>query len=67
MPNVPKTQHRSVRVADDDWADLDTRTSEVGTNRAAVINQLIAWYLRRDGAKLPARPPASESAAKKKP
>ena len=61
MPNAPKTQHRSVRVSDEDWADLEAATAVAGTDRAKVINQLIHWYLRRPGAKLPERPerPAS--------
>jgi hypothetical protein len=58
VPNVPKTQHRSVRVSDDNWQDLGDRTSTADTNRAEVINELIEWYLRRPGAKLPPRPPA---------
>jgi hypothetical protein len=53
VPNKPKTQHRSVRVADEDWADLETAAAALGTDRAKVINQFIRWYLRRAGAKLP--------------
>ena len=55
MPNAPRTQHRSVRISDEDWADLAARSGD----RAAVIKDLIAWYLRRPGAKLPQRPPVS--------
>lgn len=54
MPNAPRTQHRSVRISDDDWADL--KTNAPGGDRAAVIKDLVSWYLRRPGAKLPARP-----------
>jgi hypothetical protein len=50
------TTNRVVRIGDDDWEDLGTRA---GTrNRAQVIRDLVAWYLRRPGAKLPERPPA---------
>jgi hypothetical protein len=45
-----------VRVSDEDWSDLETATADAGTDRAKVINQLVRWYLRRPGAKLPERP-----------
>jgi hypothetical protein len=56
VPNKPRTQHRSVRVPDEEWADLDMAASSVGADRAKVINQLIRWYLQRPGADLPERP-----------
>lgn len=61
VPNQPKTQHRSVRVEDDDWSDAEEATGRMGTDRAKVINQLLRWYLRRPGARLPERPPRRES------
>lgn len=60
VPNSPGTQHRSVRVPDGDWADLETATKRVGSDRAAVIKQFIRWYLRRPGAELPERPGGTE-------
>jgi hypothetical protein len=45
-----------VRVSDDDWTDLDAAAASAGSDRAKIINQLIRWYLRRPGAKLPDRP-----------
>jgi hypothetical protein len=57
VPNKPGTQHRSVRVSDEDWADLADVTTGIGTDRGTVIKQFIRWYLRRPGAKLPERPP----------
>lgn len=63
VPNVPGTQHRSVRVPDDDWADLETATKRLGADRATVIKQFIRWYLRRPGAELPERPGVTSSAA----
>ncbi|HET6286319.1 MAG TPA: hypothetical protein VFG15_06175 [Amycolatopsis sp.] len=57
MPDAPKTQHRSVRIADDDWSDLGDAAAAVGLDRAKAINQMIGWFLRRPGIKLPARPP----------
>ena len=56
VPNVPGTQHRSVRVSDEDWTDLGDTASAAGADRAKVINAFIRWYLRRPGAELPARP-----------
>ncbi|MER7213160.1 hypothetical protein ABT340_39370 [Streptosporangium sp. NPDC000239] len=56
MPNQPRTQHRSVRVDDDDWADLDAVAQRMGTNRAQVINAYIRWHLRRPDARRPERP-----------
>jgi hypothetical protein len=56
VPNKPGTQHRSVRISDEDWADLDTATTSAGADRGTIIKQFIRWYLRRPGAKLPARP-----------
>jgi hypothetical protein len=55
VPNQPKTQHRSVRVPDDDWADLEIAAESAGTNRSGLINQFIRWYLGRTGAELPRR------------
>lgn len=54
MPDKPKTQHRSVRISDDDWKDLAERAPS--GDRSAAIKELVAWYLRRPGAKLPQRP-----------
>ncbi len=56
MPDAPKTQHRSVRIDDEDWNDLQTQAKTQGLDRAKVINRLIRWYLRRPGATLPKRP-----------
>lgn len=56
VPNKPKTQHRSVRVSDEDWQDFESAAAARDADRAKVINQFIRWYLRRSGAKLPDRP-----------
>jgi hypothetical protein len=58
MPNAPKTKHRSVRIEDQDWADLAARAP--GGDRAAVIKDLVRWYLGREGAELPERAVSSE-------
>jgi hypothetical protein len=56
LPNSPRTQHRSVRISGDDWADLDEASKAVGSDGGSLIKEFIRWYLRRPGAKLPERP-----------
>lgn len=55
MPNVPKTPPRQIRIGDS-WYDFDAAAKAMGTERAAVIRDLIDWYIREPGAKLPDRP-----------
>jgi hypothetical protein len=54
----PKTHtpHRPIRVSDDLWAAFGQLAGD--RNRASVVRELIAWYCRVPGAKLPQRPPA---------
>jgi len=54
-PNAPKTPARQIRIGDA-WYDFDAAAKAMGTERAAVIRELIDWYIREPGAKLPARP-----------
>lgn len=55
------TKHRSIRLEDDLWRDLDPAARAVGYDRSGVIRQFVRWYLRRPGAKLPQRPAARGS------
>ncbi|MGF2208992.1 hypothetical protein [Streptomyces albidoflavus] len=55
MPNAPKTPARQIRIGDE-WYDFDAAAKAQGTDRATVIRNFIAWYLRQPGAKLPERP-----------
>lgn len=55
VPNQPRTQHRSVRISDQDWGDLDDAAKSAGTDRGTLIKQFIRWYLHRPGAELPQR------------
>jgi hypothetical protein len=50
MPSSPKTQHRSVRISDDDWRDLLAAAKTQGSDRGTVIKELVAWYLQRPDA-----------------
>jgi hypothetical protein len=56
MTTTPMPIQR-VRVDPTEWNDLGTAAPH--GNRSATIRALIAWYLRRPGAELPERPPAS--------
>ncbi|MFI7293981.1 hypothetical protein [Streptomyces sp. NPDC050121] len=60
MPDKPKTQHRSVRISDDDWADLLAAAKTQDSDRGRVIKDLVAWYLRRPGVTQPHRPKLDE-------
>lgn len=57
MPNVPKTPARQIRIGDE-WYDFDRAAKAQDTERAALVREFIAWYLRKPGAKLPERPAA---------
>lgn len=61
VPNKPGTQHRSIRISDEDWDDAEQAAASMGTDRAKVVNQFLRWYLRRPGAKLPERPPQAKN------
>jgi len=50
------TKPRQIRIATKAWADFGRATKAMGTTRAKVIVQLIAWYIRVPGARLPTRP-----------
>ena len=56
MPNAPKTPQRALRIPDDEWTDLGQLADAGGTDRTAIVRELLQWYLRRPGAKLPTRP-----------
>ena len=44
-----------MRIPDEDWYDFETAAAGQGTDRAALVREFIAWYLRRPGARLPKR------------
>jgi hypothetical protein len=48
------TTNRVIRIPDEDWEDLKEVVGE--RHRAHIVRELIAWYLRRPGAKQPHRP-----------
>lgn len=61
MAGRPPTGQRftvvSLRAVLGDWKDLNTLKAR---EAHAIARQLIAWYLRRPGAKLPQRPGIDE-------
>ncbi len=52
MANQPKTPLRTMRIDDELWAELGAVTDD----RSATVRDLIRWYVRRPGVKLPKRP-----------
>lgn len=58
MPNAPKTQHRSIRIPDDTWQPAMAKAKDAGTSAGELCREFLDWWLRKPGAKLPARPPA---------
>lgn len=65
-PNAPKTPVRPIRVEQGLWDEFGEATAAGDTDRSAALRAFMAWYARRPGAKLPARPalvPQSEEAA----
>ncbi|MGH3266025.1 MAG: hypothetical protein ACRDNS_28990 [Trebonia sp.] len=56
------TKHRSIRLEDDLWRDLEPAAKAVGYDRSGVIRQFVRWYLRIPGAKLPQRPTPGRAA-----
>lgn len=61
----PYDKARTVRVNDDLWADFGLATGDSG--RAKIINEFIAWYVRRARAVMPKRPPREDWQARPNP
>jgi hypothetical protein len=59
-PATGETPIRQIRIPDDEWDDL---RKVAGRGHVRVLRDFIRWYLRRSGAKLPARPSGDEIAA----
>lgn len=56
MPNQPKTPIQRFRMDGYEWDEFGSDATMLGTDRSTVIRQLVAWWMRKPGAKLPARP-----------
>lgn len=53
------TPTRPIRIDLALWNEAGEATKAERTDRSAIIREFIRWYLRKPGAKLPQRPPAS--------
>jgi len=49
-----KGELQQTRIPEADWLEMHELA---GPQRAEIIRQFIAWYLRRPGAAMPGRPP----------
>jgi hypothetical protein len=59
-----KHKHRMVRFSDEDWKDLDETAQEIGSDRSAVIRQLVQAWMGRAGVRPPRRPAPRHSAGR---
>jgi hypothetical protein len=59
MPNQPKTPMRTLRVDDLLWDAFGAAAAAAGADRSYVLRELMAWYAREPGAKMPKRPDRS--------
>lgn len=55
-PATGRDPTHSVRMSGKRWDKLAEDAERAGSDRSKVINDLAAWYIREDGAKLPKRP-----------
>lgn len=62
VPHQPQDgrQHRSVSLFDAPWEVSKGAAEAQGKTRTDVIEELLDWWLRRPGAKLPERLPAEQ-------
>ena len=47
-----------IRIPDDTWLPAVKTAHDQGTSAGELCREFLDWYLRKPGAKLPARPPA---------
>lgn len=52
------TKLRTTQIPDDPWARFGQVAEQLGTSRAALMRDLVLWFIRWPGAKLPKRPDA---------
>lgn len=55
MPNVEKTPRQTIRIDPDLWDEVGRVYGE--RNRSEIVRAMLAWSVRRRGARLPERPP----------
>lgn len=59
-PATGKKPTRSARVADEEWGPFAAAT---GDELPRILGQLVAWWARVPGAKMPPRPPVTKPPA----
>jgi hypothetical protein len=50
------TPKRGIRVPDDEWTEITAKAKAQGADATSLTRAFYAWWLRKPGAKLPARP-----------
>lgn len=62
VPGVPgsrrKTPPRSTQIDDQPWTKFGDDAEAIGMTRSGVMRDLVLWWIRWPGAKLPKRPDA---------
>jgi hypothetical protein len=61
-PGRPATGHNPVhcvRVPDERWKAARRNADAIGLDQTQLVNTLLAWFNREQGAKLPKRPESS--------
>lgn len=51
-----KYPQHTVAVPDPRWVSFGAACAQLGTDRSKLLNTVMAWYAREDGAVLPRRP-----------
>lgn len=59
-PRTGETPIQHVRISQEDWDDF---RAVLGRRAPSVVRELIRWYIRRPGARLPERPTQDAIAA----
>jgi hypothetical protein len=59
-PATGETFIARIRIPWARWSRFARAAKAIGSDRAKVVNELVAWFMREPGAKLPERPPVVE-------
>ena len=59
MPNQPREGNDARRFRMDlgEWEEFGSDAAFMGTDRSELLRELIRWWMRKPGAKMPPRPP----------
>lgn len=60
VPTMPKSRRttppRSTQIDSEPWEEFGEHVQRLGLTRAGVMRDLVLWWIRWPGAKLPPRP-----------